>query len=284
MNNRHPAITVITPVYNAAAFLEETIDSVLGQTFTGFEYLLPDDSSADNSADIVRKYKDMRITYIPCTHDFIETQNRGFGLARSKYIAQLDHDDIMMPARLEIQYRFMEENPDIAACGGYMQVFGKEERLWTNPLKHEEIIENMISPNPVHNSTVFYRREFLTARHIKMEKGYSYTSDYKIITEIAKTGRIENLPVVFTRSSDRQASVLFEREMKIAGLRIHYEMIDYFISQLDCRKRYMKIAKQKLIPALDMLRRSECISESIYYVFMYELVTGLGKLIKDKAQ
>ena len=283
MENKHPAITVITPVYNAAAFLEETVESVLAQSFTDFEYLLLDDGSTDNSADIVGKFKDPRITYIPCTHDFIETQNRGFGLARGKYIAQLDHDDIMMPVRLEIQYRFMEENPHIAACGGYMQVFGKEERLWTNPLKHDEIIEKMITFNPVHNSTIIYRSEFLKTHRITLEKGYSYTSDYKIFTEIAKAGRIENLPVVLTkyRSSDRQTTALYGKEMGIASLRIQHEMIQYHVSQLDCNNRYMRIVKESLIPVLDRLLQSNCILNSTYFIFMYELISGLRKINKN---
>ena len=279
MEAKYPAITVVTQVYNAAAFLEETIDSVLCQTFTGFEYLLLDDGSTDNSEEIIRKYKDPRISYIRCPHDFIGTQNKSFELAKGKYIAQLDHDDIMVPSRLEVQYQFMEAHPDIAACGGYMQVFGKKEYLWTNPLKHDEIIEKMITYNPVHNSTIFYRREFLTTHQVKFERGYSYTSDYKIFTEIAKTGKLENLPVVLTkyRSSDKQATALYESEMGVAGFKTQHEMVDYFVSQLDDDNKYMKIAKHNFAPVMDKLRRSNHIRQSTYFISMYELITGLRR-------
>ena len=280
MENNYPKITVITPIYNAEAFLEETIFSVLCQTFTDFEYLLLDDGSTDNSVDIVRKFKDPRIKYIRCSHDFIATQNKGFELAKGKYIAQLDHDDIMMPVRLEIQYRFMEENPEIVACGGYMKVFGKNEHLWKNPLKHDKIIEDMITYNPVHNSTVFYRREFLENHNIKLEKGYSYTSDYKIFSEIAKKGKIENLPIVLTRyrSSDKQATALYEKEMGIASQKIQHEMVQYHISQLDCMNINKKIAKQTLIPVLDKLLMSNYIQDNTYFIIMSELIAGLRKL------
>ena len=280
MENNDPKITVMTPVYNAAAFLEETIESVLFQSFTDFEYLLLDDGSTDNSAEIIKSYKDPRVKYILCSHDFINTQNKGFELAKGKYIAQLDHDDIMMPVRLEIQYKFMEEHPDIAACAGFMQVFGKETRLWTNPLKHEDIIEKMITFNPVHNSSILYRREFLKTHHIKLEKGYSYTSDYKIFTEIAKKGRIENLPVVLTkyRSSNTQVTALHENEMGIASRKIQQEMIQYHIAQLDSVNRNHEIARQSLISVLGKLLQSNCIQTSTYLIMMYELIAGLRKL------
>ena len=279
MNKKYPKITVITPIYNAEAFLEETIDSVLGQTFTDFEYLLLDDGSTDNSGDIVRKYKDPRITYIRCSHDFIGTQNKGFELARGKYIAQLDHDDIMIPVRLEIQHKFMEEHPDIAACGGYMQMFGKKNYLWSTPLKHDKIIESMIAYNPVHNSTIMYRRTFLTTHGIKLERGYSYTSDYKIVSELAKAGKLENLPVVLTkyRSSDTQTTALHKKEMDIASAKIRQEMVQYFVSQFDCDNEYMRIAKDRLIPVLDRLFQSNCVKDFAYFRFMYELITGLKK-------
>jgi glycosyltransferase involved in cell wall biosynthesis len=117
------AISVIIPIYNAELFLNETIDSVLSQTFSDFELLALDDGSIDNSAEIIKSYNDPRIRYVECTHDFIGTLNKGLSLSQGKYIAQIDHDDMMMPYRLQTQYDFMEENPDIVACGGYMISF-----------------------------------------------------------------------------------------------------------------------------------------------------------------
>ena len=279
MINHKPAITVITPVYNAEFFIKETIDSVLCQTFTDFEYFLLDDGSTDNSGDIIRSYNDPRVSYIPCPHDFIGTQNKGFELAKGKYIAQLDHDDLMAPNRLEIQYQFMEENPDIVACGGYMQRFGKRTDIWENPLKHNEIIESMIRFNPVHNSTVMYRRAFLERHHIRLERGYSFTSDYKIFSELAKIGKLVNLPVVLThyRTSDKQTTALHEKEMAKADIKIKQEMLQYFITLLDDNNRYMHKAKYSLLPLLDKLYQTNYFGYETYYDFMLELFTGLRK-------
>ena len=280
MGNNNPAITVMTPVYNAESFIKETIDSVLGQTFTDFEYLLLDDGSIDNSGAIICAYNDPRISYIRCSHDFIETQNRGFELAKGKYIAQLDHDDLMAPERLEIQYRFMEENPEIVACGGYMQRFGKRTDLWDNPLKHDEIIESMIRFNPVHNSTVCYRRAFLESHHIRLQRGYSFTSDYKIFSELAKIGKLENLPVVLThyRTSDKQTTALYEREMGKADIKIKQEMVQYFLSGFDDNNVFHNKTKYILIPRLEQLFTSGYFSFDTYFDFMLELISGSRKL------
>ncbi|MDR1583216.1 MAG: glycosyltransferase family 2 protein, partial [Prevotellaceae bacterium] len=117
-------ISIIIPIYNAESFLSETIDSVLSQTFSDFELLTLDDCSTDKSAEIIKSYNDPRIRYVKCTHDFIGTLNKGLSLSRGKYIAQIDHDDMMLPYRLQTQYDFMENNPDVVACGGYMIAFG----------------------------------------------------------------------------------------------------------------------------------------------------------------
>ena len=82
INNHHPdsncmkPITVVIPVYNGEAFLVETIDSVLCQTFSDFELVLVDDGSTDQSVEIIRSYSDPRISFIACPHDFTGTLNR----------------------------------------------------------------------------------------------------------------------------------------------------------------------------------------------------------------
>lgn len=113
------SISVVIPVYNEEEFLNETINSVLKQTFGDFELIIVDDSSTDHSKDIILSYDDPRIRYVLCKHDFIGTYRKGYQLASGKYIAHLDHDDKMVPDRLQKQYNFMESRPDIDACDGY---------------------------------------------------------------------------------------------------------------------------------------------------------------------
>ena len=116
-------ISIITPVYKCEKFIENTIKSVLNQTYTNWELLLVDDCSPDNSAEIIKKYveKDNRIKY------FKIDKNRGVAIARNKaleeargrFIAYLDADDLWKSTKLEKQVKFMLDNNYAFTCTDY---------------------------------------------------------------------------------------------------------------------------------------------------------------------
>ena len=273
-------ITVLIPVYNAETFLQETIDSVLCQTFTDFELLVMDDGSTDNSPAIARSYTDPRVKYIPCPHDFIGTLNRGLKLSDSKYIALIDHDDMMMSYRLKTQYEFMEANPDIAACGGYTLQFGNYLRIEEKvPLGHQKIIQTMLLYSPILNSTGFIRRKVLTDNHIKYKRGYSYSTDYKLWSEIAKKGKLANIPQILTlyRMHNEQTSVKYYKKCMKGGQKVKLEMLEYFLSHLKEGDELADAIDRDFIPAIDDLGEIGVFSEVFFFQFMYELIVGLMK-------
>jgi hypothetical protein len=271
-------VSVVIPVYNAEEFLKETIDSVLNQTFRDFELIIADDSSSDRSKDIILSYKDPRIRYVFCEHDFIGTHRKGYQSACGKYIAHLDHDDIMMPERLQIQFNFMESHPEIDACGGYLLRFGKYNRLSKTPyLNHEEMTLFMILGMPSFNSSGFFKRDFLINNKIKHKRGYSYAADFKFWTDIAKKGKLANIPEVLThyRTSDRQASAVHHQKLQEASYVIQKEMVDFFLSKLNIDSDLGKTVSKKLLPSLSKLGEEGFFSAEIYFGLMYELIQGL---------
>ena len=110
-------VSIITPVYNAEKLIEETIKSVLNQTYKNWEMILVNDCSVDKSEQIIKKYspKDARIKYIKLTTNLGAAKSRNIGIekARGQYIAFLDSDDLWKPNKLERQIKFMKEK-DIA--------------------------------------------------------------------------------------------------------------------------------------------------------------------------
>ena len=115
MDSGPPLVTVVTPAYNVAKYVAEAVDSVLRQTFTDFEYLVIDDGSEDNTADIVRARAggDPRFRMLPGEHRGLSaTRNLGILQARGKYIAFLDGDDRWHPRFLERQVALIESVPD----------------------------------------------------------------------------------------------------------------------------------------------------------------------------
>ncbi|MDB5208034.1 MAG: glycosyltransferase [Flavisolibacter sp.] len=107
-----PSVSVILPVYNAAPFLKEAIDSILVQTLTDFELLLINDGSTDGSESIIESYADERIRYIKNVKNcgLIFSLNKGIEMACGEWIARMDADDIALPQRLEKQVSFLSTN------------------------------------------------------------------------------------------------------------------------------------------------------------------------------
>lgn len=107
-------VSIITPSYNCAKFVEETIQSILSQTHTNWELLFQDDCSTDNTKEIVVKYaeKDSRIKYECNAYNSgaAITRNNALRRAKGKWIAFLDSDDIWLPDKLEKQIKFMQNN------------------------------------------------------------------------------------------------------------------------------------------------------------------------------
>jgi len=113
-----PDISVIMSVYNGETYLKEAIESVVNQTFKNWELIVINDCSTDSTAQILADFslKDERIKVYPNEVNLrLPTSlNKAISLCSGKYIARMDADDICLPERLEKQFKFMEENQDIA--------------------------------------------------------------------------------------------------------------------------------------------------------------------------
>ena len=111
---RSPLVTVVTPAYNVAKYVGETVDSVLRQTFRDFEYLVVDDGSVDNSIDVVKAHVggDPRFRLVPGEHRGLSAaRNAGIREAKGEYIAFLDGDDRWHPKFLERQLQLIQSLP-----------------------------------------------------------------------------------------------------------------------------------------------------------------------------
>ncbi len=104
-------VSIITPTYNCAGFIEETIESVRAQTYLDWELIIVDDCSSDNTMEIVKRYQeeDSRISYHCLKHrsGAAVARNTALRLARGRWIAFLDSDDLWLPYKLEKQIAFM---------------------------------------------------------------------------------------------------------------------------------------------------------------------------------
>ena len=137
------------PVYNASRYLREAIDSVLCQTFTDFEFLIFNDGSTDDSLEIIKSYNDERIVLIdsPVNQGYLVYLNEGVRMAKGKYIARMDSDDVCMPNRFELQFQFLENNFIILVVGSNFQVInsgGIFQLMSDFPTEHSDIQASMM--------------------------------------------------------------------------------------------------------------------------------------------
>lgn len=121
-------ISVVMSVYNAEKYLDEALQSILNQNF---EFIIINDGSTDKSLEIIEKYKyqDTRIVLISRENrGLIASLNEGIELAKGKYIARMDADDISLPNRFEEQLKIMENDKEIVVCGSWINVFGENRK------------------------------------------------------------------------------------------------------------------------------------------------------------
>jgi glycosyltransferase involved in cell wall biosynthesis len=109
-------VSVVIPAYNAASFIERTINSVLSQTYQNFEILVINDGSKDNTLEVIQKLsqKDPRIKVLDKKNSGVsDTRNLGIEMSKGDFIAFLDADDIWLPNKLEIQVSLMQKNQNL---------------------------------------------------------------------------------------------------------------------------------------------------------------------------
>lgn len=162
-------VSIILPVYNAEAFLKEAIQSILKQSYSNWELILIDDGSKDRSLDIMQSYKDNRIKVysLHSNQGIISALNKGIALAKGKYIARMDADDMAFPERLKKQVVFLEKHPHIGLLGTQVQIINQggkrnfRERL--HPHTHELIQLRSLFFCSFYHSTVMVRSHLLKA-------------------------------------------------------------------------------------------------------------------------
>lgn len=166
MNSKDLPITVLMTCYNAEYWLDETIQSVLNQSFRNFEFVIINDGSIDKTLDIILSYarKDSRITVLDKQNTGLtESLNFGLRASRGKWIARLDADDLCEPNRLEVQYNYILSRPNLVLIGSNFYEIDFEGALVKNqtyPNNHKNLVRNLERHKRFFpHSSAFFRRD-----------------------------------------------------------------------------------------------------------------------------
>jgi len=167
-----PELSVVMSVYNGQTYLPESIESVLKQSYTNFEFIIINDGSTDNTGQIIEKYlaKDKRIIAIHHQNKGLaRSLNKGIKLARGKLIARQDDDDVSLPERFESQIELFKNNPDLVLCGTWFLEIneGHGSMVRKYPVNDWKLRENLKYVNYFcHPSVIFKKKSILQSRSI----------------------------------------------------------------------------------------------------------------------
>lgn len=195
-------LAVLMPTYNCAKYLQESIDSVLHQTFSDFDFFIFDDCSTDNTKEIILSYKDNRIFYRKNATNLgiAKTLNLGLEelLPNYDYISRMDADDWCFPQRFEKQLEHLENNPKTVFCGtqGYwlkdMELNPKKGWTYTT---HSTYIQYylLFSATFGHSSIVLRSQSFIDF-DLKYDETVETCEDWELWVRVVKVGEMINLP------------------------------------------------------------------------------------------
>lgn len=196
MNNKPPLISVVMPVFNGEKYIQSAIDSILIQTFSNFEFIIIDDASVDNTANLIHLYTDSRVILLQNERNIgnYPSRNRGMNIARGRYICVMDADDIAFSERLETQFNYLETHPELLAVGSDFVFFPDYHRAGVFK-NFETLLIAFLNNNRVLHPSLMIRTETMITLGGYNEK-YVYSSDYDLLCRILLKGKVENIPDV----------------------------------------------------------------------------------------
>jgi Glycosyl transferase family 2 len=195
-----PAITVLMPAHNAAAFIGEAIASVLNQTFVDFELLIINDGSTDETARVIQQFTDARIRVINQPKAGIAAAlNKGLELANARLVARFDADDICIPNRLQVQYDFVQAHPNYVVVGcdvEYVDAHGGFVFAHEMPAHTDADIRKLtMAICPFIHSGVLFDKEAIVRAGGYNERAHTF-EDHFLWNQVLQQGSGCNLPQV----------------------------------------------------------------------------------------
>lgn len=161
-----PLVTVLMTVYNGENYLKAAVQSVLDQSFKDFEFLIINDCSTDNSPDVIRNFNDSRIRLIDNEMNIGQTRslNKGLSLAKGRYLARMDADDLAFPAWLEKNLNLLKSLPQTALVSCKALVIdgaNKAQKILNTPTEWEEMVLRSLTASPVNHVGAVFKTDVI---------------------------------------------------------------------------------------------------------------------------
>jgi glycosyltransferase involved in cell wall biosynthesis len=248
---KRPGISVVMSVYNGEKYLQQSIDSIINQSFSDYEFIIINDGSIDNTQQILEECakKDSRVKII--NHNNVgltKSLNIGIKNAASNLIARQDADDISLINRLTLQYDLMQSSIDTVLCGSNginrYEPLGREVSI-PSKISNDNIHEKLFFKNPFAHTSVMFRKCIFNEVGGYDEK-FVRSQDFELWMRMSARGRLHYFdePLVVRRVHDGMVTRNFNMEQFKCTLKAR--MMNY-------HKNYFMLIKYT---ALDLLMMS----------------------------
>lgn len=246
-----PFFSVIIPTYNRAQLLALAVNSVLNQSFTGWELIIIDDGSTDNTRQVMEGYTDTRIRYNWQTNqERSRARNNGIKLAQGKFICFLDSDDIWRDNHLEVLHAAIIKNDS-------REAFYFTGMCWNFPGRKQDVIfESPVNKNPVEYVIKNQIAPATACFHAAIRSKYQFNPDLRINEDVELFARIVaeypliQIPVVTVdfiiheQNTRAQEGNYINTELRVMDLIFHYPDLKNRISSSFKRERYRSLYHQ----------------------------------------
>ena len=262
-----PGLSIIMPVFNREKYIEETVLSLLAQSFDDFELIIIDDGSTDNSLRIINSFHDPRIKIIENHQNkgIVYSRNAGLKIAKGNFIAPFDSDDIALPDKFEKQIKFLNENPDFGMVVSWVKLIDSKgnplRKKWKLDADPESIPANLLFRNYFAQPAVVIRKQAVPKGGYKT--GYDVGEDYRMWVDIAKKYKTYNLPEYLVYCRQHNDNVSYGSKTK--NTKYEHLIYSYLFNRLEIKvddnvlnsilliKNDMAIKKKEELSAIENL-------------------------------
>lgn len=246
-----PKVSVLMPVYNVKEeYLRESIESILNQTFSDFEFIILDDCSTTNIEPIINSYNDKRIKFFRNEQNLgiAKSRNKLMELAQGEYAALMDNDDISLPQRLEKQVAFLDNNKEISIVSAAYETF-PNKTIIKQPLapRYLDLYKECIITHPL----AMFRLGDVKKYNLQYDNSFICSQDYELWSRAIRYLKMANLPEVLLKYrvleesiTHKKAALAFEEDTKIRQQMLEFLSTDEEI-QNKIKNLYFPVIKHK---------------------------------------
>lgn len=240
---KNPRVSVIMAVYNGGQYLKESINSVLNQTFSDFEFIIINDGSTDNTSKVLDSFNDPRIIRLKNEKNIglVKSLNRGISVARGEFIARIDADDMSHLDRFQKQMDFLKNHPEVGVLGTAIEnidASGHRLSISSQPENHELILWKMIFECAIIHPTVMMRKAVIVKVGGYNEK-FAQIEDAELWGRLAAVTHFANLKdILHVRRMHRRSKSELESGSKTqsqeryqAEIVIRQKLFDYLLGK-----------------------------------------------------